>query len=60
MELIIKHQDGSKDNRYTFTSEFLGYSVPMLAVRFCGDLIGACSDKGKALHVAETHQRNRN
>lgn len=55
----VTHDDGTIDNRYTFGKEFCGYSTPMIAVRFCGDLIGFCRDENKAQHVADTHKKGR-
>lgn len=56
---MIKHDDGTKDNRYTYGLEYCGYSVPMHCVRFCGELIGVARDADKALHIAQTHKQER-
>jgi hypothetical protein len=57
--LRVCHADGSPDNRYSFGYEYCGYSVPMLVVRFCGEMLGVSRDEEKALHVALTHQQGR-
>ena len=46
---------GVPDERYQLAYEWLGYSVPMLALRFCGDLIGVPHGITQARRIAEDH-----
>ena len=50
-----RHNDGKPDNRYSLAYEFLGYSEPMLALRFCGDLIGVPHGIIQARRIANAH-----
>lgn len=47
--------DGTPDDRYTLTWEWMGYSTPMLALRFCGELIGVPRGIVAARRIAEAH-----
>jgi hypothetical protein len=47
------------DARYTATSEFCGYSVPMLVVRFCGERIGVSNNLPAALRIMNDHNDKR-
>jgi len=47
--------NGKPDERYEVTYEWLGYSVPMLALRFCGELIGCPKGLTTARRIAEAH-----
>lgn len=49
------HDDGKPDNRYELAYEWLGYSVPMLALRFCGELIGVPQGIIAARRIADEH-----
>ena len=50
-----RHDDGKPDERYKLAYEWLGYSVPMLALRFCGELIGVPNGIMAARRIAEDH-----
>lgn len=52
------HDDGKPDDRYQLAYEWLGYSVPMLALRFCGELIGVPHGLMTARRIAEDHYAN--
>jgi hypothetical protein len=47
--------NGATDERYQLAYEWLGYSEPMLALRFCGDLIGVPHGITQARRIAEDH-----
>lgn len=47
--------NGKPDDRYQLSFEFLGYSVSQLALRFCGELIGAPNGIMAARRIAEDH-----
>lgn len=47
--------DGTPDDRYQLSYEWLGYSVPMLALRFCGELIGVPHGITQARRIADEH-----
>jgi hypothetical protein len=49
------HNDGKPDARYQLAYEWLGYSVPMLALRFCGELIGVPHGLMTARRIADEH-----
>jgi hypothetical protein len=59
MEYPCTHGNGTPDKRYSISEEYLGYSVPMFAARFCGELIGACRTRDKAAFVIATHNSDR-
>jgi hypothetical protein len=50
-----RHDDGKPDDRYQLAYENLGYSVPMLALRFCGELIGVPHGITQARRIADDH-----
>lgn len=50
-----RHDDGKPDDRYTLTWEYVGYSVPMLVLRFCGESIGLPRGIMAARRTAENH-----
>lgn len=54
-----KHDNGKPDSRYTASLEYTGYSVPLIACRFCGDLIGAAPDELKASRIMADHKTRR-
>jgi hypothetical protein len=47
--------NGKPDDRYSLAYEWLGYSEPMLALRFCGDLIGVPHGIIQARRIANAH-----
>ena len=47
--------NGAPDDRYQLQYEHLGYSVPMLALRFCGELIGVPRGIMAARRIADEH-----
>jgi len=54
-EPVRRHDNGRPDDRYRLAYEFLGYSVPMLALRFCGELIGVPNGIMSAKRIADDH-----
>lgn len=57
--IFPKHDDGSRDKRYTCGPEYCGYSVPLFVVRFCGERIGAARDEMKVNHIMSNHHETR-
>ena len=47
------------DKRYELTYEYCGYSIPMICVRFCKDLIGVCRNETGAERVINQHVKER-
>ena len=47
--------DGKPDDRYQLAYEWLGYSVPMLTLRFCGEFIGVPNSIMAAKRIADEH-----
>lgn len=45
------------DGRYTVNREFAGFGKPRHVVRFCGEFLGSCQTKRRALMLAENHRR---
>ena len=58
IEPARRHDDGKPDDRYSLAYEYLGYSEPMLALRFCGELIGVPHGIIQARRIAEEHYSN--
>ena len=52
---IHHHLDGKKDNRYTVTREWCGYSTPRYVARFCGSWIDQAETKAEAWEHAQGH-----
>lgn len=52
---IRYHDDGKPDERYSMAYEYLGYSVPQIALRFCGELIGVPNGIMSAKRIADDH-----
>ena len=50
-----RHDNGAPDERYELAYEFLGYSMPVLALRFCGELIGVPHGITQARRIADEH-----
>lgn len=50
--------NGKHDPRYQLAYEFLGYSVPQLALRFCGELIGVPNGLMSAQRIVDDHYEN--
>ena len=50
-----RHDNGEPDERYELAYEFLGYSMPVLALRFCGELIGVPHGITQARRIADEH-----
>jgi hypothetical protein len=48
----------AKDERYTITKEFCGYSQKMYVLRFCGDFLGSFEKKYNAVSAAKEHVEN--
>ena len=48
-----------KDNRYTITLLWCGYSVKKYQLEFCGDWLGTYSTKESALLSMHDHQLKR-
>lgn len=55
IEPARRHDNGKPDERYTLAWEYLGYSVPQLALRFCGELIGVPRGIMSARRIADEH-----
>lgn len=55
MTYVRFHDNGKPDERYQLAYENLGYSVPMLALRFCGELIGVPHGIMGAKRIADDH-----
>ena len=51
--------DGSRDNRYTVTSEYCGYEKARPVVRFAGEFISSHLTASEAWRAGRTHQRER-
>lgn len=54
-EPVRRHDSGKPDARYTLDWEYMGYSTPMLALRFCGELIGVPRGLMSARRIADDH-----
>ena len=47
------------DARYSVAYQWCGYSVPMIAVCFCDELLGMCRNELTANNVIAEHHKNR-
>lgn len=56
---MIRHNDGTRDKRYTLGMEFTGAPVKQYVARFCGDWIGSANTKPEVVQLAETHNQER-
>lgn len=58
IEPARRDNSGKADARYTLEYEWLGYSEPMLALRFCGELIGVPHGIIQARRIADAHYKD--
>lgn len=59
MLIYPTHADGRRDQRYHANTEYCGYSIPLIVVRFCDKWIGAVSSEELANRVMAAHAATR-
>ncbi len=55
----IRHEDGTRDRRYTIQRECCGFATPRWVARFAGAWVGQAATQMGAVEIARQHQEGR-